>query len=330
MAHSIPKQTRTQADALRDLLEESYALAVNMKDAGPQKASQLLENLDQIALLLPDLEAAGVDLRSERVRWQEVQGAVRRHASSLRSELAPLGGLKTLREMLAAPPPSRERWWWWLDATASKNIRKRLLVGVLSVMGIIILLVGGFWTFNKLFPVDPRVSAAYGHKLNADDMVIKGDLRGAIIELEAARQATPDDPDILTMLVALYDLTGQADKGRPILQKLYADFPSSIVDANIAQSYVAAGAVEKALSMSLQAIDEDPKNPQGYLVAGVAYEAMGNVPLATRYYQQAADAANAAADHQTEAFAKVRLATLLQKSQIPTTPIPETPDVDGG
>ncbi|RUA17929.1 MAG: hypothetical protein DSY55_01205 [Clostridia bacterium] len=328
MAHSILRQTRTQADVLRDLLEDSYALAVNMKGAGPQKASQLLDNLDQIARLLPDLEAAGVDLRSEKVRWQEVQGAVRRHADSLRNELAPLGGLKTLRETLALPPSLQNRWWWWLDVTAFRNMRKRFLVGALVIASVIILLVGGIWTFNKLFPVDPQVSAAYGHKLNAEELVGKGDLSGAITELNAALRLTPDDPDILTMLVALYDLTDQEERVNPIGKKLYAEFPSSIVDSNIAQSYMVVGAVEKALSKSLQAVDEDPKNAQGYLIAGMAYEAKGDTHLAYRYYRQAADVASAAGDHQTEAFAKIRLATLLQKAQVPTQ-IPDPPDVNG-
>lgn len=327
MAHSIPKQTRTQADALRELLEESYALAVNMQGAGPQLASQLLYNLDQIAFLIPELEATGVDLRSEHVRWQELQGAVRRHAGHLRAELTSSGGLRSLREARKTRP-SNEQWWWWLDVSASKNIRRRLFVATVAIVGIVALLLGGVWTFNRLFPVDPAVSAAYGHKLNAENLVVDGKLQEAATELEAAFGLTPDDPDILTMLVALYDLTGQEDKATPILRRLYDNFPPSIVDSNIAQSYVTAGEVEKALSMSLQAIDEDPKNPQGYLIAGVAYEALGDVHLASRYYQQAADVASVAEDHQVEAFAKIRLATLLQKAQIPTS-LPEAPDANG-
>ncbi len=318
MARSIPRQTRTQADELRDLLETSYTIAVNVRGAGADQARALLDHLDRIFELLPQLEARDVDLRAERVRWQEVQGAVRRHAGDLRAELAPLGGLRTLREALPSQPSPEERWWWWLDVTAQKNLRKRILITGAVIVGILALMVGGVWAFNKLFPVDPQVSIAYEHKSNADNLVLTGEFREALTELEAAYQATPDDPDILSMMAALYDLTDQEDKALPILRKLYDAYPPSIVDSNLAQAYSAAGAPEKALALAQQAIEEDPANPQGYLAAGMAYEARGDAEAAMDAYQKAAEAARAAGDYESEAFAKIRLATLLQKPALQT------------
>lgn len=315
MAHSIPKQTSTQADELRDLLEASDKTAVSIKGIGAERARCLLDDLDRILALFTRLQAQGVDLRAERGRWEQVQGAVRRHAAALRSELAPLGGLKTLREELTSPPSREERWWWWLDATAHHNIRKRVLVTVAVIGGILLLLLGGIWTFNRLFPVDPTISAAYEHKSNADNLVVEGQLTEALAELEAAYKFTPDDADILSMMAALYDLTDQEDKALPILNKLYDAYPPSIMNSNIAQAYAAAGAEEKALALALQAIQDDPANPQGYLIAGMVYESEGDVHQAMDYYQLAASTANSAKDYQTEAFAKIRLATLLQKPQ---------------
>ena len=315
MARSIPRQTLTQADTLRDLLEQSYKRAVNIRGMGAAQARELLDDLDHISEILPALEAQGVDLRAERVRWREVQGAVRRHEADLRAELAPLGGLKTLREALPSPPSPEERWWWWLDVAAQRRLGKRILVSIAVIAGILIFLLGGVWAFNKLFPVDPNVSIAYEHKTNAENFVTTGELDKAVAELELAQKATPDDPDILSMLAALYDLTNKEDKALPLLRKLYDAYPPSIVDSNLAQAYVAAGAAEKALPLALQAIREDPANPQGWLVAGMVYEAQGDVKAAMEAYQKAADAANAAQDYQTEAFAKMRLATLLQRPQ---------------
>ena len=139
-------------------------------------------------------------------------------------------------------------------------------------------------------------------------------------ELEAARQFTPDDPDTLSLLAALYDLTGQAEKAGPLIDQLNARYPPGIVHSNLAQAYVAAGAVDKALALALQAIDEDPANPQGYLIAGMAYEVQGDVQRAMTMYQTAAEKANAARDYQTEAFAKVRMANMLQKPRLTPTP----------
>ncbi len=318
MARSIPKQTRTQADELRELLDACYTTAVNIRGAGAEQAQTLLTNLDHIQALFSELEALEVDLRAERGRWQEVQGAVRRHASDLRAELASAGGLKTLRQSLPAPPAAETQWWWWLDAIAHRNIRRRVLTTLAILAGIALLLAAGIWGFNQLFPVDPQVSAAYEHKVNAENAITEGRLKDAIAELEQAAAAMPDDPEILTTLAALYDLTDQEDRALPLLQRMHEHYPPSIVDANLAQAYVAAGDAEKALPLALQAIDEDPANPQGYLIAGMVYEAKGDIHRASEYYQKAADAANAAKDYQTEAFAKIRLATVLQKPPIPT------------
>jgi len=320
MAHSIPRQTKTQADDLRDLLENSYKLTVSIKGAGAEQATALLHNLDRIHDLFPRLEAQGVDLRPERGRWEEVQGAVRRHSSQLRAELAPVGGLKSLRETLPLPPDPEERWWWWLDVTARKHLGKRVLVTMAVLAGILLLMLGGIWAFNKLFPVDPAVSVAYEHKSNAENLVLAGKLDEAITELEAGNKAQPDDLEILTMLAALYDLTGQEDRASPVLFRLMSIYPAAVVHAGMAQSYAAAGAVKKAEKLAQLAIDEDPANPQGWLVLGMVYEARGDVQAAMTAYQKAAEVANAARDYQTEAFAKVRMATLLQKPQLPAAP----------
>ncbi len=318
MARSIPRQTRTQADELRDLLEASYTMAVNLRGAGADQARALLHHLDRILELLSQLEARGADLRAERVRWREVQGAVRRHAGELRAELTPLGGLKALREALPSRPSPEERWWWWLDVTAQKNLRKRIIITVAVIAGILTLMLGGVWAFNKLFPVDPQISIAYEHKSNADNLVLAGKLREALTELEAAYRATPDDPDILSMMAALYDLTDQEAKALPVLRQLYDAYPRSIVDSYLAQAYNAAGAAEKALALAKQAVEEDPANPQGYLAAGMAYEARGDAKAAMDAYLKAAEAARAAGDYESEAFAKIRLATLLQKPALQT------------
>ena len=319
MARAIPKQTRTPADELRDLLDASYKTAVDSPSAPPDALLDMLYALDRIQELLPALEAQGMDLRPERTRWQEVQGAVRRHEADILAGLSDLGGLKRLRQKLPQPPDA-SRWWWWMDERRAAAKRKRLITTLAVLAGIILLIAGGVIAFQKLFPVDENISMAYDHKLKAEDFVLQGNLSAALAELEAARQYTPDDPDILSLLAALYDLTGQPQQAAAVVAQLSARHPPSIVHANLAQAYVAAGAADKALDLALQAIDEDPASPQGYLIAGMVYEAQGDVRQAMAMYQTAADKANAAKDYQTEAFAKVRLANLLQKPQLTPSP----------
>jgi len=320
MARTIPKQTRTPADELRDLLDTCYKIAVNSQDASPETLHALLHNLDRIQELFPLLEAQGVDLRPERVKWQEVQGAVRRHQHELITGLRPLGGLKNLRTERPDPPDRETHWWWWLDEIRAAAKRKQLMTVLIIVTGFALLVAIGIFAFQKFLPVDEDIAAAYDHKLNAENYVVTGELDNAITELEAARELTPDDPDILSLLAALYDRTNQSQKAAATIDELNAHYPADIVLSSLAQSYLAVGEVEKAQDLALQAIDVAPANPQGYLVAGMAYEAKGDVRQAMNYYQTAAEKANAAGDFQTEAFAKVRLANILQKPQITLTP----------
>ncbi len=312
MARAIQRQTRTPADELRDLLDASYKTAVHSRSASTKELRQLLLNLDRIDVLLPELEAQGVDLRPERTRWQEVQGAVKRHARNVLAGLRPVGGLKACRQSLPDTPDRDRRWWWWLDESLAARRRKRVRATLATIAGIVLLLVGGFYAFNQLFPVDENISAAYDHKINAEEFVAAGDLQSAVRELEAAYTYTPDDPDILTFLAALYDLTGQPQKAEPLLDQLYKEQPPGDVLSSLAQSYAMAGHLNKALELAKQAIAEAPEKPQGYLVAAMAYEAQGKNQQAIAYYQEAAEKANASGEYQVEAFAKVRLATLLQ------------------
>ncbi len=320
MARSILQQTSTPTDELRDLLDACYNTAVNSHGASADVLIDLLYDLDRIEKLIPQLESLGADLRPERVKWQAVQGAVRRHSSDILSGLQARGGLKQLRRALPTPPNPQTQWWWFLDEERAAARRKRLAIATVLIVGVLALLAGGVVAFQKLFPVDSNMVAAYEHKLRAEDLLTHGKLEEAVAQLELARALTPDDPDILAQLAALYDLTQQPEKARKLIDQLSTRYPPSIAHANLGQAYLTAGVMDKALSMALQAISEDPTNPHGYLIAGMVYEAQGDPQRAMAMYRHAAETASAAEDHQTEAFAKVRLANLLQR--LPVTPSP--------
>ncbi len=312
MVRYVPRQTRTPADELRALLDASYQIAVESQGATPEILSQLLQNLDRIHTLFPQLRARGIDLRPEETRWQEVQGAVRRHRDAILAGLMPFGGLHTLRSALNERP-EEARWWWWMDQSRAQERRRRFLILTAIIVGIIVLLAGGVWAFNRLFPTDERVIQAYEYKTQAEEALRQGHRKEALEPLEAAYALTPDDPDILSLLAVLYDLDQQPQKAAAIRAQLLKQYPPSITHANLAQSYLLAGDTEKALELARQAIREDEANPQGYLVAGMVYEARGQRNRAVDFYQQAAEKAHAAGEYETEAFAKVRLAHLLQE-----------------
>ena len=194
MAHVVKTPKLTPADELRALLEDSEKRAVNMRGAGANEAVRLLEDLDRIQALFPQLGARGVDLRPEQVRWEAVQGAVRRHSADIRRELKPLGGLAALRERRSPPEAN---WWWRLDEIDRANMRRRLARILTVVMALVIIIGGGLWLFDYFYPGDPQMREFQARSLKADQAVEQGDLAAAIENYEAARDIYPQDANTL-------------------------------------------------------------------------------------------------------------------------------------
>ncbi|NOZ73200.1 MAG: tetratricopeptide repeat protein, partial [Chloroflexi bacterium] len=305
MARTIPYPSLTPADQLRHLLDASEKRSVSIKGEGADAAEELLQWLDRIATLLPELEAEGVDLRAERVRWEAVLGAVRRHEHELRAELAPIGGLKALRERQTTPPPP-DHWWWWLDEAARERRKKQLQRFAITVIAIIVIFFVGRFVVNKLFPVDPNVIQSMELRNEGDRLIQEGDLQGAIAQYEAALAVLPDNNDTKVWLVVLYTLTQQPDKAAQLLKELEASLPPSNLHTSLAQVYIQLGKAEQAIPLAQAAISEDPQNPTAYLTLGSAYEALGDFRNAADQFELAAKMAEEQQQTEIQAVARIR------------------------
>jgi len=91
MARSLQSGQVTPADELRELLSTSEKLVASVRGSGAG-VLVLLENMDRLSELWPELEAAGVDLRPEAGRWETLQATVRRNGRRLVRELRPHAG----------------------------------------------------------------------------------------------------------------------------------------------------------------------------------------------------------------------------------------------
>ncbi|RME82119.1 MAG: hypothetical protein D6775_11755 [Caldilineae bacterium] len=322
MAHAIHTQKVTPADELRNLLNECEKRAVNIRGSGADQARELLQWLDLIHERLPELEASGLNMQPERVRWEAVLGAVRRHEKELRRELEPLGGLESLRRQLPAEPDP-DRWWWWLDQHAAERTRRRLSRGLITVIALVALVLAARWLFNYLFPVDPNVLASYDLQTEAERLIEEGNYEQAVQNFQEALTYTPDDEDPQIWLVALYDVTGRSDESRALLDKLLTRYDPSTVYAELAQRYYLLQQYETSLAYAQKAIDANPENPEAYLAAGGAYEALGDFVQAMASFEQASDIAERLDMPELQALARVRMAELLQRRPVAPFLTPE-------
>jgi Tfp pilus assembly protein PilF len=312
MARSISTTQLTPADELRRLLDDTEKRAVNIRGVGADRALELLHWLDEIDALIPELQAIGVNIQPELGRWQGVQGAVKRHSSSLQRELRPLGGLAKLRDEQDEPPPE-DRCWWWLDVTGRRDSVERVRRTLLIITGIVVVLIAGVWLFQKLFPVDPAVQESYRLQTEAEQLTFDGGDPALILQkMEAAATLTPNDLDIQAWLVVLYEQQGQTDQAGAIRQQLLAAQPPSDVYTQLAQAYLQLGHYEQSLRAAEQAIAENPDDAAAYIAAGMAAAGVGDRVSAMSYLQEASDVAERTGNSELQAIARIQLAQLLQ------------------
>jgi tetratricopeptide (TPR) repeat protein len=252
-------------------------------------------------------------------RWEGVQGAVRRHGSNLQRELRPLGGLAKLRTEQAEPPPEN-RWWWWLDITGRQHAIKRVRKSVLVITSIIVVLVAGVWLFQKLFPVDPVLQESYRLQTEAEQLVFDGGDPALILQkMEAAATLTPNELDIQSWLVVLYEQQEQPDRAETIRQQLFDTLSPSTAYTQLAQTYLQLGDYEQSLRSAEQAIAADPDDASAYMVAGMAAEGLGDRVSAMTYLQEASDVAERTGNAELQAIARIQLAQLLQSPSFGAT-----------
>ncbi len=317
MARAVTPQSLTPADELRDLLEGSEKLAVNLRGSGPDQAAKLLDWLDRIAFLLPNLEANGVNLQAERGRWQAVQGSVKRHSRDLLAEMKATGGLEAARSRRSSPPPAAN-WWWQIDSMLAAERKRRILTWAAAVGIILVVVFGGYWLFNRLFPVDPIVAAVFRHHSDAEQYLSLGEIEPALASYEAAAALAPDDPELLAALVALYAATGREADAEAAMARLRPLLPVAEVDARLAAAYAAVGLFDQARTYAEQSLAVAPDLVAALITAADVSQALGRQAEAMAYLQRADVAAGDQNLIQIQAVVRMRLAQVMQQPLLNT------------
>ena len=303
----IPLTARTPADRIRESLDRAERCVSNLRGAGTQ-ALALLHLLDQAAQGLAELEAAGVDVRAERVRFETVQRQLRRRHDRFLAEAG-----AALREERASVQPDQTRWWWFLDQAATRQQRRQLRHRLVGVLVAAVLLLVAWLAYDRFIAPPPQVRQAFQHSNAGEMLVEEGDLWAALAEFEAAAALTPDDPDpwlwqgvIHFELDELDDAEVAFDTAR-VLYETEFDFLLAR-----GMTYLRVGDLTAAGADAEQAIVESPHSGWGYyLRASIAVEE-GDYDAAVADLEQAEGLARAAGDAQLEAYTRTQRAMVIQ------------------
>ena len=318
----VPSTAHTPADRVREALDEAEILVSRVRGAGP-RVLELLHLLDQADDALAELDASGVDVRAERVRFETVQ---RQLSNQMRRFVAEAG--KSLQQERAASQPDQARWWWFLDEAVTRQRVRRLRRWLIGIVAAALLLAAAALAYDRFFAPSPEEREAFQLGVQGEALVEEGDLRAALKEFGAAIALTPDDPDPWIWLGVIHTQLGELEDAQAAFEKarsLYDSDLDFLLERGLA--YVRVRDLAAASADAEQAIREYPDlGYPYYLRASVETEA-GDYAAAVADLEQAAELAQANGNTQLEATARVQRAMVIQLQlyqQSPLTPGPLT------
>jgi hypothetical protein len=206
MAQLVESHVSNPAGRLRSALDRLERLAVRPDAA---TVEELLVGLDETEAEFERLEAEGVDLRPERVRWGNLTERLRARPQLVaRAAATRAGGLEALRR---AHPPATG-FWWRADAERARRVRRAWveIVGILAAIAL--LLVGGYAAFTYFFPPDPAAVALVQATSQIETALAAEDWMAARGAAETAFAAWPQEPEMAVWAGILAEREGDGEQ----------------------------------------------------------------------------------------------------------------------
>jgi len=306
--HFFSAEAHTPADDVREALGDAERLMANLRKAGPQVV-ELLNLCDKIADGLQALEAAGMDVRVEKSRFETVQLQLDRHKGRFLSKAG-----KAFGEAREAAQPDRERRWWFIDEEwaqeRKQKLRRVLTIGAIAA-GLLIVLGILYQIFLAPSPEERAAlrSESRGEYLAREEK----DFQGALAEFEAASALFPDDPDYWVWIGVLQLKLGDeksADEALTTARSLYPTNAGFLLKR--AQVYGNVGDLDAALADANQAILEDPDFAWAYYTRHYIHLERGDIQSALDDLDKADELAQESGDLQLQAVARMQRAIVLQ------------------
>jgi len=313
MAKAIGYQEHTPADELRRLIGEAEQALGKLHRTDGVSAMAVLRGLDRVFDLLPSIEARGVDLRAEYARMDTLHAGVKRKGAVILRALRSEGGIEELRR---EAQPDESQWWWFLERDLREK-RRQTARRVLFI-ALVVVAVGALLTvlYNRYLRPDPAMVKAYELLLRGESLAMDGDYQEALDSIEEAQAYRPDDPELMIWRGVLREKMGDTSSVE-ILWLHATDLLGGDAEFRVArgQIYMQVGQPETAALDAIAALEQNPSMGEAYLLLGSSHEVQGNRAEAIASYEQASKLADSADDPQLSAFARMRMAMLLQ--QIP-------------
>ena len=307
--HFVPvaPTARTPVDPVRDRLDQAENWVSSPQRSTPQ-VLELVRLLDEIADALVALEAAGVDVRAERVRFENVQVQLQKQQAWFVAR----AGSELKNERLAVHPDPT-RWWWFLDEAVAHQRSRRLRRWLIGAAAAVLLLAAAWLAYDRFIAPPREVRQAYSLTLSAERLAGQGDLRAALADVEEAATLAPDYAPAWVwkgVITAELNEPEAAEAAFRTARSLYQTEFDFLQER--AFTYLRVGDLEAAEADADQAIRENPESGHGYYVRAGVYAEQEDYTAAVVDLDQAAALASVAGDTKLEATARAQRARVIQ------------------
>jgi tetratricopeptide (TPR) repeat protein len=278
------------ADDLRETLSNLEVVQPRIKRLDPATALEILHNMDKALQLLTQLEAEGTRVKSERGRFEAVQGHARENVRPL---LKAIGGATALAEARPRPaPPPDSHWWWYIHehvANLQRRLLRRLLLGIITLMTLV---VGTNIAFQTVLAPDPAAVARIEAESDAFLAFDEQDLPGALAAVERGLQIVPGDAGILLLQGVFLELSDRPDEAEAAFaQAQVAMDDMKAFHLGRGQVYFRTNQFEKAEAAARAALEVDENIAAAWLLLGQALENQSRRLLAAQAYERAGELA---------------------------------------
>jgi len=310
----VERKPLTRADELRGQLDELEARIGRLGYGLGDEALTIPALFDTVSTSLASFQAKGQAMRAEEARLETVSARFNRKAVVFLREI---GGAGTLRDARRTYQPQPEHWWWYVDQLLAERRRKqtrrllRLVAGVVAVLALL------FALYQRFLAPDPLTRERLRHQHTAENLVLQGDIAGALSEVEQALAVAPGDPNLLIFKAVLEQELGQsmtAEETFAAAEAAFGDREAFFLAR--AQAYLLLDQAEAALADARSVVELNPESATGYVLLGRAYERLEDYRGAIFAYEQAIKLAEEQGDYQMAGATRVNMGILMQRMQV--------------
>ena len=313
MAQSVESNVQNAAVTVRAQLVALEKGAVKPSSA---TIEALLTGMDAAAADLARLEAEGMDVRSEMVRFDNLQRRLESHPQALARAAAGVpGGMDVLR---AAHPPA-DAPWWQADHVQSARVRKTLLQIVAILAGIVAVLAIMYVVMTYVFPPDPRAVAMITAENAIEAHIAQEEWADALQIAEDGYAQWPDEPELAAWVAVLAEKNNDPVRAAAAFADVQRLTQSEPIRYWLLRSEIYSRALEstQAFAAAQEALRMAPENPEATFAVGRTAVALGDRAMALEYLDKTYQLAQES-NPQLALNARVLWGTLVQQIELPT------------